>query len=457
MILLIDDERSVTASLALLLKQAGYRSESVESPEQALAVLGREACELVIQDMNFSRRTSGEEGLQLLRQIKVLRPDVPVLLITAWGSIDLAVRGMKAGAADFITKPWSNQQVLQAVRTSLGLEASRQVPADDDVPSRDELDERYDFGRLIGHSLAMRRILQLVGRVAATDASVLITGESGTGKELVAEALHLNSRRAGRPFVKVNLGGISSSLFESEMFGHVRGAFTDARADRKGRFELAHTGTIFLDEIGDLDPASQVKMLRVLQDRTFEVLGSSVRREVDVRVVSATNRPLTEMVARGEFREDLLYRINLISVHLPPLRERREDIPLLAMSMLQSVGQVYGRGTLSLTDAARRWLQAQPWPGNVRQLRQTVERAVLVSSALVLDVDDFTRSQQMDARSAAPDPLPPVGAMTMDEMERGMIAKAMRHHEGNISRVAESLGLSRAALYRRLEKYEISA
>ncbi|MCC7044003.1 MAG: sigma-54-dependent Fis family transcriptional regulator [Acidobacteria bacterium] len=457
MILLIDDERSVTASLALLLKQAGYRSESVETPEQALAVLGREACELVIQDMNFSRRTSGEEGLQLLQQIKVLRPDVPVLLITAWGSIDLAVRGMKAGAADFITKPWSNQQVLQAVRTALGLEASRQVPADDDVPSRDELDERYDFGRLIGHSLAMRRILQLVGRVAATDASVLITGESGTGKELVAEALHLNSRRAGRPFVKVNLGGISSSLFESEMFGHVRGAFTDARADRKGRFDLAHTGTIFLDEIGDLDPASQVKMLRVLQDRSFEVLGSSVRREVDVRVVSATNRPLTEMVARGEFREDLLYRINLISVHLPPLRERREDIPLLAMSMLQGVGQVYGRDTLSLTDAGRRWLQAQPWPGNVRQLRQTVERAVLVSSASVLDVDDFTRSRQMDARSAAPDPLPPVGAMTMDEMERGMIAKAMRHHEGNISRVAESLGLSRAALYRRLEKYEISA
>jgi two-component system NtrC family response regulator len=457
MVLLIDDERSVTASLALLLKQAGYRTESVESPEQALVVLGREACELVIQDMNFSRRTSGEEGLQLLRQIKELRPDVPVLLITAWGSIDLAVRGMKAGAADFIAKPWSNQQVLQAVRTALGLEASRQVPADDDVPSRDELDERYDLGRLIGHSLAMRRILQLVGRVAATDASVLITGESGTGKELVAEALHLNSRRAGRPFVKVNLGGISASLFESEMFGHVRGAFTDARADRKGRFELAHTGTIFLDEIGDLDPASQVKMLRVLQDRTFEVLGSSVRREVDVRVVSATNRPLTEMVARGEFREDLLYRINLISVHLPPLRERREDIPLLAMSMLQTVGQVYGRGTLSLTDAARRWLQGQPWPGNVRQLRQTVERAVLVSSATVLDVDDFTRSQQMDARSSAPDPLPPVGAMTMDEMERAMIAKAMRHHEGNISRVAESLGLSRAALYRRLEKYEISA
>jgi two-component system NtrC family response regulator len=457
MILLIDDERSVTASLALLLKQAGYRSESVDSPDRALELLRREACELVIQDMNFSRRTSGEEGLELLKQIKELRPDVPVVLITAWGSIDLAVLGMKAGAADFITKPWGNQQVLQAVRTALGVEASRAGSTEDVVPSREELDERFDFGRLIGQSLAMRRILQLAGRVAATDASVLITGESGTGKELIAEAIHLNSRRAGRPFIKVNLGGISSSLFESEMFGHVRGAFTDARADRKGRFELAHTGTIFLDEIGDLDPASQVKMLRVLQDRTFEVLGSSHRREVDVRVVSATNRPLAEMVARGEFREDLLYRINLISVHLPPLRDRRDDIPLLAMSMLQGVAQVYGRGTLGLSDAARRWLQAQPWPGNVRQLRQTVERAVLVSPASVLDVDDFTRSQQMDAPAATPDPLPPVGAMTMDEMERGMIVKALRHHEGNISRVADALGLSRAALYRRLEKYEISA
>jgi two-component system NtrC family response regulator len=457
MILLIDDERSVTASLTLLLKQAGYASESVDSPERALDVLRREACDLVIQDMNFSRRTSGEEGLELLKQIRHLRPDVPVLLITAWGSIDLAVRGMKAGAADFITKPWGNQQVLQAVRTALGVEASRAASTGDVVPSREELDERFDFGRLIGQSLAMRRILQLAGRVAATDASVLITGESGTGKELIAEAIHLNSRRAGRPFIKVNLGGISSSLFESEMFGHVRGAFTDARADRKGRFELAHTGTIFLDEIGDLDPASQVKMLRVLQDRTFEVLGSSHRREVDVRVVSATNRPLADMVARGDFREDLLYRINLISVHLPPLRDRRDDVPLLAMSMLQGVAQLYGRGTLGLSDAARRWLQAQPWPGNVRQLRQTVERAVLVSQASVLDVDDFTRSQLMDAPAFAPDPLPPVGAMTMDEIERGMIVKALRHHEGNISRVAEALGLSRAALYRRLEKYEISA
>jgi transcriptional regulator with PAS, ATPase and Fis domain len=258
-----------------------------------------------------------------------------------------------------------------------------------------------------------------------------------------------------RPFVKVNLGGISSSLFESEMFGHVRGAFTDARSDRKGRFEIAHGGTIFLDEIGDLDASSQVKMLRVLQDRTFEVLGSSQRREVDVRVVSATNRPLAELVARGEFREDLLYRINLIPIHLPPLRERPEDVPVLAARFLQTIGQIYHRPAIALSDATRRWLQAQPWPGNVRQLRQWVERAVVVSGRDVLEIEDFAETARMD-RAPSTDALPAVGAMTMDEIERAMILKSLRHHAGNISRVAESLGLSRAALYRRLEKYEIS-
>ncbi|ODS59583.1 MAG: sigma-54-dependent Fis family transcriptional regulator [Acidobacteria bacterium SCN 69-37] len=455
MILLIDDEPSVTASLALLLKQAGHRATAVATPDAALDALARERCDLVIQDMNFSRRTSGDEGMALLGQIRTRHPDLPVILITAWGSIDLAVRGMKAGASDFITKPWSNQQVMQTVHTVLGIEQARAAGRGDDVPTREALDERYDFGRIVGQSLALRRVLQLVGRVAATDASVLVTGESGTGKELIAEALHANSRRAGRPFVKVNLGGIAASLFESEMFGHVRGAFTDARTDRKGRFELAHTGTIFLDEIGDLDAASQVKMLRVLQDRTFEVLGSSVRREVDVRVVSATNRPLAEIVAHGAFREDLLYRINLIGVHLPPLRERRDDIPRLTASILQGVAQVYGLGPLTLTDAARRWLQAQPWPGNIRQLRQTVERAVLVSGSPVLDVDEFTKSQEGGHARPPSDPLPPVGTMTVDEMERAMIVKALGHCGGNMSRVAEVLGLSRAALYRRLEKYGI--
>jgi transcriptional regulator with PAS, ATPase and Fis domain len=301
----------------------------------------------------------------------------------------------------------------------------------------------------------MLRILQLVGRVAPTDASVLITGESGTGKELVAEAIHRNSRRAGKPFVKVNLGGVPASLFESEMFGHIRGAFTDARADRKGRFEIAHGGTIFLDEIGDLDQPSQVKMLRVLQDRTFEVLGSSQRREVDVRVVTATNRALADMVSRGEFREDLLYRINLLTVHLPPLRERPDDITILTSRFLQTAGQVYRRDPLTLSDAARRWLRAQPWPGNVRQLRQCVERAVLVSTHDRLEVEDFSEVVEPVRAEPGNDVLPPVGSMTMDEIERAVIVKSLRHHGGNVSKVAESLGLSRAALYRRFEKYEI--
>jgi len=454
MILIIDDDQAVTASLALLLKQAGFASTSASSPDEALEVLRRQPCQLVIQDMNFSRRTSGEEGLALLQRIKAVTPALPVVLITAWGSINLAVEGMKAGAADFVTKPWTNAQMLETVKTTLGLAASR-ATAEEHAASRDDLDARFDFGALVGRDPKMLRVLQLIGRVAATQASVLITGESGTGKELIAEALHRNSARAGRAFVKVNLGGISSSLFESEMFGHVRGAFTDARADRKGRFELAHGGTIFLDEIGDLDPASQVKMLRVLQDRTFEVLGSSQRREVDVRVVSATNRALSDMVARGEFREDLLYRINLITIHLPPLRERPDDIPLLASRFLQAAAAAYRREAVVLTPAAARWLQAQPWPGNVRQLQQAVERAVLVDTRDRLDVESFTDLAATPGREAA-DSLPEVGAMTIDEIERAMILKSLRHHGGNISRVAESLGLSRPALYRRFEKYEIT-
>jgi DNA-binding NtrC family response regulator len=453
MILIVDDDRSVTASLALLLKQAGYQSVTAGTPDEALATLKRQAIQLVIQDMNFSRRTSGEEGLDLLRRIKAAHAGVPVVLLTAWGSIELAVEGMKAGAADFVTKPWTNQRILDTVRTILGL--AERAASDDRPLSREELDERYDFGDLVGRDPAMLRILQLVGRVAGTDASVLITGESGTGKELIAEAIHRNSRRGERAFVKVNLGGIPASLFESEMFGHVRGAFTDAKADRKGRFELAHGGSIFLDEIGDLDASAQVKMLRVLQDRSFEVLGSSHRREVDVRVISATNRPLASLVARGDFREDLLYRINLITVHLPALRERPDDIPVLVARFLHTVSQSYRRDPVSVSDNALRWLRAQPWPGNVRQLKQWIERALVVSQRSVLDVPDFAAFADMDAREIPADPLPPVGAMTMDEVERAMIVKAISHFGGNISRVAESLGLSRAALYRRVAKYEI--
>jgi two-component system NtrC family response regulator len=475
----------VVASLGLLLKRHGHATKAARSPEEALRALVAEDVALVLQDMNFSRDTSGREGLALLAEIRRRRPHLPVVLITAWGSIALAVDGLKAGAADFITKPWSNAQLLQAVETTLALAAARLGRAGDDgaagaggaqaettagggaargpAPSRDELDARLDLGALVGEDPRFLRVLELVGRVAPTDASVLITGESGTGKELVAEAIHRNSRRRHGPFVKVNLGGISSTLFESEMFGHVRGAFTDARADRKGRFEVAHGGTIFLDEIGEIDLSSQVKLLRVLQDRTYEVLGSSISRTVDLRVISATNRDLGEQVARGQFREDLLYRLNLIGIRLPALRERRSDIPRLARHFLAICAEAYRRGEVELGRGALEWLAAQTFPGNVRQLRQTIERAVLVLDGRRVEAADLAalagiETGERDPRQARPGgdgALPPPGSMTLEDIERAMIANCMRHYEGNVSRVAEALGLSRAALYRRLDKYRL--
>jgi len=449
MILIVDDDASITASLALLLKQHGYATVSASSIDEALAIARRDRPRLVIQDMNFSRRTTGEEGLQLLSELRALDPSLPIILMTAWGSIALAVEGMKRGASDFVTKPWSNANVIQSVETALRLAATPKETSS----SRAELDERFDFSIIIGSDPKLLSVLDVVGRVAPTEASVLIAGESGTGKELIAEAIHRNSKRRGGPFVKVNLGGISATLFESEMFGHVRGAFTDARQDRKGRFEIADGGTIFLDEIGELDPSSQVKLLRVLQDRTFEVLGSSRSRTVDVRVVSATNRALPELVKRAEFREDLLYRLNLITVQLPPLRERRGDIPPLASHFLRMAAAQYGREVESIAPRALEFLKSQSWPGNIRQLKQTIERAVLMHDVRQLDTSHFVVSDV----APAPQTLPEPGAMTLDEIEKAMIAKSMAHYAGNISRVAEALGLSRAALYRRLEKYGIPA
>jgi two-component system, NtrC family, response regulator len=440
----------------LLLKQAGYESKAAALPEEALGLVRTQEFELVLQDMNFSRQTSGGEGLDLLGRIKGLRPETPVILITAWGSIDLAVQGMKAGAADFVTKPWTNPQILQVVRTALGLSALKPASGAA-VVTREELDSRYDLGALVGRDPKLLRVLELAGRVAATDASVLILGESGTGKELVADALHRNSARRGGPFVKVNLGGIAVSLFESEIFGHRRGAFTDAKQDRKGRFEMAHGGTIFLDEVGELDLSSQVKLLRVLQDRTYEVLGSSQSRTVDARVISATNRNLVERVAQGAFREDLLYRLNLITLHLPALRERADDIPLLGGRFTRAAAEIYGRPGISISAAAIRWLQGLPWPGNVRQLKQWIERVVLMTPADVLEPEHFAAAAAMEGDATPKDTLPAVGSMTMEEIERAMIVKSLRHHGGNLSRVAEALGLSRPALYRRLEKYGLEA
>ena len=445
-VLLVDDDPSVTTSLALTLKQKGHTSSAAATPGEALSKLREKPFHLVLQDMNFSRSTTGEEGLALLRAIRAAHPDLPVILMTAWGSVPLAVEGMKAGAADFVTKPWSNAQLLQAIETIVALRAEAPVEK-----TRAELDAQYDFGMIIGNDPKMVRVLELIARVAPTEASVLITGESGTGKERVAEAIHQNSRRRNAPFVKVNLGGISSTLFESEMFGHVRGAFTDARQDRKGRFEVADGGTIFLDEIGEVDANSQVKLLRVLQDRSYEVLGSSRTRSVDVRVISATNRLLGEMVATGAFREDLLYRLNLITIHLPPLRERRGDIPLLAEHFLSRCATAYGRSGVELTSRALQWLQAQSWPGNVRQLMQTIERTLLIASGERLDQKDFVSAAEIGSEAPARSLTLP--EMTLDEMEKAMIVKCLRQYEGNLSRVAEALGISRAALYRRFEKF----
>lgn len=452
-VLVVDDDSAVGASLALLLRQAGYRPVAASTPDEALARLAGGGIGLVLSDMNFRRGTTGEEGLALLAAIRARHPGLPVVLMTAWGSIELAVRGMRAGAADFVTKPWTPGQLLSTVATALAL--SDVGPAREaEALSREELDARApEFEPLAGRDQRLVRLLALASRVAPTDASVLVTGESGTGKELLAEAIHRASPRRNRPFVKVNLGGVPTSLFESEMFGHAKGAFTDAKQDRAGRFSAAAGGSILLDEVGELEPAAQVKLLRVLQDRSFEILGTSVTRTVDVRVISATNRDLGEAVARGAFREDLLYRLNLITLRLPPLRERPDDVPLLAVRFLAELARREDR-ELTLAADADDWLSSQPWPGNVRQLKHLVERSVLLTGKERLGAADFAFVAGMDEgarRGAADSP----GTRTLEELEREAIGRSLARHGGNLSRAAEELGLSRAALYRRLEKYGI--
>ncbi|MDR1381211.1 MAG: sigma-54 dependent transcriptional regulator [Tannerella sp.] len=440
MILIIDDDSAVRASLGFLLRHAGFETRTVSGPQEALDVVRGIAPQLIVMDMNFSIGTSGEEGLRLLRQVKIFRPETPVILITAWGTISLAVEGMRAGAFDFVTKPWNNTALLNSIRTAL--ELNRQG----------EHGKRTDFrfDGIIGRSGALTEALDTVARIAPTNASVLVTGESGTGKELIAEAIHANSPRAAEPFVKVNLGGLSQSLFESEMFGHKKGAFTDAWADRTGRFEMADRGTVFLDEIGDLELSCQVKLLRVLQDQTFEALGDSRPRKVDVRVVSATNRNLREKIADRTFREDLFYRINLITIHLPPLRERPEDVPLLARHFAARQAAANRLPAPDFTPAALAYLQSLPWPGNIRELKNLVERTLLVSGKTLLDKADLTLQNRTPEAVA-----PPENSSRLNDLEKQSILQAMEKHGGNISHVASTLGISRAALYRRLDKYGI--
>ena len=447
-ILVIDDDSAVRTSLSFMLKRAGYEVTAVSGPREAMEEARSGSPDLMLMDMNFSLSTTGEEGLTLLRQVKVFCPAVPVILMTAWGSIDLAVQGMCLGAFDFITKPWVNAVLLLRIETALQLSAA---PGEDGEGGI----QRLKRAGIVGKSAGLMGVLDTVARIARTDASVLITGESGTGKELIAEAIHENSRRADGPFVKVNLGGISQSLFESEMFGHRKGAFTDATSDRAGRFELADRGTIFLDEIGDLELSCQVKLLRVLQDQTFEPLGDSRPRKVDVRVVSATNADLGRMVAERTFREDLFYRINLITVKLPALRDRREDIPLLARHFADRLAEANGLPRPEFSSEAMGYLSRLPYPGNVRELKNLVERTMLVCGKAVLDAPDFEAQTMRVADVLRPAGESPYVGLTLEEVERRAILQALERCRGNLSQVAQALGISRASLYRRLEKFGI--
>ena len=444
-ILICDDDPTVRSSLSLVLKRAGYGIATAETPEQAVAQIRTTIPGLILMDMNYTRSTTGEEGLELLAKVKVLAPEVPVILITAWGSIHLAVQGIRAGAFDFITKPWNNLALLESIRTAIQVQESS--TAADAAPT-----SKFRRDKIIGKSPLLERVLQTVSRIASTHAPVLITGESGTGKELIAEAIHENSERKDRPFIKVNLGGISLSLFESEMFGHKKGAFTDAHYDRKGRFELADGGSIFLDEIGDLDMVSQVKLLRVLQDHTFESLGDSRPKQVDTRIICATNRNLPQMVQQGEFREDLFYRINLITVQMPALRERREDIPLLVEYFARQQARQNGLEPVEISAEAMEYLSRLPYPGNVRELKNFVERTILVSQQPHLTEVDFKNQYvEIAAKTGVHD----TSVHSLEEIEKQMILRALELYGGNLSKVATALGLSRQAVYRRLEKYAI--
>ena len=426
-----------------MLKRAGYEVLAVDGPKEAMVIVRNETPRLILMDMNFSLSTTGEEGLTLLKQVKLFRPEVPVILMTAWGSIGLAVDGMKAGAFDFVTKPWNNMALMQRIETALQL-TEKQHAVKESISG-------FDRSFIIGESRALNDVLKVVERIAKTNASVLITGESGTGKELIAEAIHRNSKRADKPFVKVNLGGISQSLFESEMFGHKKGAFTDAVADRKGRFELADKGTIFLDEIGELDLSCQVKLLRVLQEQTFEPLGDSKPKKVDIRVVSATNANLQQMVQDKTFREDLFYRINLITIHLPALRERKEDIPLLAAHFAQKQCEANGLPIVTISKEANDYLSSLPYPGNIRELKNLVDLTILVSTNNPLQVSYFQQQYQGNYSLQNAD----ADGLTLDEMEYIAIKKAYEKYHGNVSQMASALGLSRQALYRRMEKYQL--
>ena len=447
-LLVADDQADILEALQLLLKGEGFRIDTARSPAAIIAAVEHHEFDAVLMDLNYARdTTSGREGMDLLEELRAIDQTLPVIVMTAWGSVESAVEAMRRGARDYIEKPWDNARLLATLRTQI--ELGRALRAAERLEHENRLlrqDGRAEgLPKLVTDSPAMQQVLRLIERVGPSDANVLVTGEHGTGKELVARWLHAVSPRAARPLVIVNMGGLAETVFESELFGHVKGAFTDAKTDRVGRFELADTGTLFLDEIANIPLPQQGKLLRVLQSGELERVGSSRTRRVDVRVISATNAQLAEEIGEGRFREDLLFRLNTIEIQLPPLRGRREDIPALAGWFLRHHAQRYRKSLATFDRAAMQALLEHGWPGNIRELDHAIERAVLMAQG------DAVRAGDLVLRGGStPAAAPRLEELTLEEVERVLIQKALERHGGNVSQAAKALGLSRSALYRRL-------
>ena len=444
-ILIADDQPDVVQSLRLLLKTEGYQTEAATSPGAVLSAIEAKDFDLALMDLNYARdTTSGQEGLDLLTRIQSLDATLPIVVMTAWGSVELAVEAMRRGARDFIQKPWDNPRLLSIVRTQV--ELSQALRYGQRLEAENQLLRAGSRPTLIAESPAMQPVLQLIARIGPSDAHVLITGEHGTGKEVVAKTLYVLSPRADRPMVTVDMGGLAEGVFESELFGHVKGAFTDAKTDRVGRFELADGGTLFLDEVANLPLHLQNKLLRVLEAGEIERVGSSRTRRVDVRLLSATNANVREEVAAGRFREDLLFRLNTVEIRLPPLRERREDVPLLASYFLGQHTRRYRKTLTGFDPAALLALRDYPWPGNVRELDHAVERAVLMAPGPAVRAADLALGAGRDGSTRLEE-------MSLEEVERFLIQKTLARCGGNVSQAAKNLGLSRSSLYRRLQKF----
>ncbi len=444
-VLIADDQPDVLEALRLLLKAEGFSIESAGSPAAILEAVDGDDYDVVLMDLNYTRdTTSGQEGLDLLSQLRRHDPTLPVVVMTAWGSVEVAVEAMRRGARDFVQKPWENARLLTIVRTQV--ELARALRRQQRLEAENRSLKPDVRPMLIADAPSMRPVLELISRVGPSEANILVTGENGTGKGTVAQAVHAVSGRAGRGLVTVNAGGLSEGVFESELFGHVKGAFTDAKTDRVGRFELADGGTLFLDEIANVPLNLQPKLLRVLETGDFERVGSSRTRKVNVRIVSATNANLAEEVASGRFRQDLLFRLNTIEILLPPLRDRREDIPALAMHFLRQHGQRYRKHINGFETAALQALLDHPWPGNIRELDHAVERGVLMAQGASIRLGELGLRIDRESTSRIED-------MSLEEVEGFLIRKAMARFDGNVSQAAKALGLSRSALYRRLQRY----